>query len=64
MCFRSKHCESVVVIIKPEHKASVRVAEKAEFKDYTYKEFHERLVRVYRMTCDDWALPTWSVDES
>jgi ribosomal-protein-alanine N-acetyltransferase len=62
--FGQKHCESVVVIIEPEHKASVRGAEKAGFKDYTYKEFHERLVRVYRMTSDDWVLPAWSLNES
>jgi RimJ/RimL family protein N-acetyltransferase len=54
--FRKKHCESVIVIIEPEHTASVRVTEKVGFGDYALQEFHNRLVRVYRMTCEDWAL--------
>ena len=54
--FDKKHCESVVVIIEPEHTASVRVTEKAGFGDYTIHEFHDRPVRLYRMTCQDWAL--------
>ncbi len=54
--FDQKHCESVVVIIEPEHTASVRVTEKAGFRDYTVHEFHNRLVRLYRITCEDWAL--------
>ncbi|MFL1466742.1 GNAT family N-acetyltransferase [Marinobacter sp. DUT-3] len=54
--FDQKHCESVIVIIEPEHTASVKVTEKAGFGDYTLQEFHNRPVRVYRMTCEDWAL--------
>jgi len=54
--FDQKHCKSVVVIIEPEHTASVRVAEKVGFGDYTVQEFHKRLVRLYRMACEDWAL--------
>lgn len=54
--FDQKHCESVVVIIEPEHTASVRVTEKVGFGDYTIHEFHDRPVRLYRMTCQDWAL--------
>ena len=54
--FDQKHCESVVVIIEPEHTASVRVTEKVGFGDYTVDEFHNRSVRLYRMTCEDWAL--------
>ncbi|MBW4936174.1 GNAT family N-acetyltransferase [Marinobacter sp. F4206] len=53
--FDQKHCESVVVIIEPEHTDSVRVTEKAGFGDYTVQEFHNRLVRLYRMTREDWA---------
>lgn len=53
--FNKKHCESVVVIIEPEHAASVRVVEKSGFKDYAVHEFHHRPVRLYRMTRDDWA---------
>ncbi len=52
--FRQKGCESVVVIIQPEHRLSVRVTEKAGFVNYTVCEFHDRLVRLYRMTHADW----------
>lgn len=45
---------SVVVIIQPEHGASLRVAERAGFKAYDELEFHERAVRVYRMSREDW----------
>lgn len=55
--FDQKHCESVVVIIEPEHTASVRVTEKAGFGDYTVQEFHNRPVCLYRMTSEDWASP-------
>lgn len=41
--------ESVVVIIRPEHQASLRVAEKAGFSDYRLVEFHDRPVRLYRV---------------
>ena len=41
--------ESVVVIIQPEHLASLRVAEKAGFRRYEEIEFHGRPVRLYRM---------------
>lgn len=54
--FDKKYCESVVVIIEPEHTASVRVTEKVGFGDYTIDEFHDRPVRLYRMTRQDWAL--------
>lgn len=52
--FEQKHTESVVVIIEPEHLASVRVTEKSGFRDYTTQEFHGRPVRIYRMSFDDW----------
>ncbi|ASA54559.1 GNAT family N-acetyltransferase [Vibrio gazogenes] len=54
--FDLKRCESIVVIIEPEHTASVRVAEKAGFGDYTVQEFHNRLVRLYRLKFKNWAL--------
>lgn len=54
--FDQKHCESIVVIIEPEHTASVRVTEKAGFGDHTVHEFHHRPVRLYRMSNQDWAL--------
>lgn len=54
--FDQNHCESLIVIIEPEHKASVRVTEKAGFRSFTVREFHGRPVRLYRMTSEDWAL--------
>lgn len=54
--FDQKRCESVAVIIEPEHAASVRVTEKAGFGGYTVQKFHNRPVRLYRMTCEDWTL--------
>ena len=54
--FDQKQCESVVVIIEPEHAASIRVTEKAGLGSYKVQEFHNRLVRLYRMTSKDWAL--------
>jgi RimJ/RimL family protein N-acetyltransferase len=44
-----KSIRSVVVIIEPEHKASLRVCEKAGFSSYTNLEFHGKPVRLYRM---------------
>ena len=41
--------ESIVVIIEPEHFASLRVAEKAGFHRYEEIEFHGRPVRLYRL---------------
>lgn len=46
---------SVVVIIEPEHVASLRVAEKAGFASYKTLEFHGRPVRLYRLTLEQWA---------
>lgn len=45
---------SVVVIIEPENIASLRVTEKVGFNEYTNQQFHERPVRVYRMSRDEW----------
>lgn len=47
--FMQKSMRSVVAIIEPEHKASIRVSEKAGFSSYTNLEFHGRSVRLYRM---------------
>ena len=52
--FEQKHSGSVVVIIEPEHVASVRVTEKSGFRDYTTQEFHGRPVRIYRMYFEEW----------
>ena len=50
---------SVVVIIEPEHEASLRVARKAGFSHYRSVQFHGRPVRLYRMSHAQWrALPT------
>lgn len=53
--FEKKHCESIVVIIEPEHVASIRVTEKAGFRNYTIGTFHNRQVRLYRLTHQDWS---------
>ncbi len=56
--FGQRQFHSVVVIIEPEHIASLRVAEKAGFTDFDAIEFHSRPVRVYRLTVEQWnALP-------
>lgn len=52
--FEQKRCASVIVIIEPEHTASVRVTEKSGFGAYTVREFHGRQVRLYRMTDRVW----------
>jgi [ribosomal protein S5]-alanine N-acetyltransferase len=43
---------SVVVIIEPEHLASLKVAEKAGFSSFDVLEFHGRPVRLYRLTSE------------
>lgn len=52
--FDFENCTSVVVIIEPEHSASLNVIEKSGFRDYSLQEFHERKVRLYRLTYEDW----------
>jgi RimJ/RimL family protein N-acetyltransferase len=54
--FDQKLRDTVVVIIEPEHIASVKVTEKAGFANYTTQEFHGRSIRLYRMTHKDWML--------
>jgi [ribosomal protein S5]-alanine N-acetyltransferase len=46
--------DSVVVIIEPEHAASLQVAEKARFHKFQDLAVHEKQVRLYRLTRDDW----------
>jgi ribosomal-protein-alanine N-acetyltransferase len=53
--FEIRECESVVVIIEPEHVASLRVAEKAGFRSFQQVAFHGKPVRLYRMTRDRWS---------
>ena len=52
--FTQKRVSSVVVIIEPEHTASVRVAEKAGFSSFETIDFNDRLVRLYRLNQDQW----------
>ncbi|MBY4676249.1 GNAT family N-acetyltransferase [Marinobacterium arenosum] len=52
--FEMTSIESVVVIIEPEHTASLRVAGKAGFSEYADLEFHGRPVRLYRMNKQGW----------
>jgi len=56
MHLMKKNFESVVVIIEPEHGASIRVSEKAGFDHNTKLEFHGRTVCLYRMTYQDWSI--------
>ncbi|WP_227545953.1 GNAT family N-acetyltransferase [Marinobacter fonticola] len=52
--FGKKLFHSVVVIIEPDHVASLKVAEKAGFTNFDALEFHGRPVRVYRLTPEQW----------
>jgi ribosomal-protein-alanine N-acetyltransferase len=52
--FGKKSLHSVVVIIEPEHVASLKVAEKAGFSSFVVLEFHGRPVRLYRLTSEQW----------
>lgn len=52
--FGEKLFNSVVVIIEPEHLASLKVAEKAGFSSFDVLEFHGRPVRLYRLTSEQW----------
>ncbi|ALM54631.1 GNAT family N-acetyltransferase [Halomonas huangheensis] len=46
--------ESIITLIQPENPASWKVAEKIGFCDYTEMTFHERHVRCYRITREQW----------
>lgn len=59
--FETRQIESLVVIIEPEHVASLRVAEKSGFREFQQIVFHEKPVRLYRMTRDDWSGPNQHV---
>ena len=50
--FERRLCDSVVVIIEPEHAASLRVAEKIGFSGFDVIEFHGGPVRLYRLTAE------------
>jgi [ribosomal protein S5]-alanine N-acetyltransferase len=52
--FGTLACGSVVVIVEPEHVASLRVAERAGFHRFQEVAFHGNPVRLYRLTRDDW----------
>ena len=47
--------QSVVVIIEPEHIASLKVAKKIGFTDYSTHQFHGRIVQLYRLTKAQWS---------
>ncbi|GAB3372510.1 GNAT family N-acetyltransferase [Azotobacter armeniacus] len=53
--FSEKAFRSVVVIVEPEHGASMRVVEKAGFCSFQNVQFYGREVRLYRMTRDEWS---------
>lgn len=52
--FAERRCDSVVAIVEPTHKASLRVVEKAGFASFETLEFHKRPVRLYRMQRTEW----------
>ncbi|MDI5985348.1 GNAT family N-acetyltransferase [Halomonas sp. M4R5S39] len=52
--FGNRQFHSVVVIIEPEHVASLKVAEKAGFAKFDALEFHGRPVRLYRLAWEQW----------
>lgn len=52
--FGKRLFHSVVVIIEPEHVASLKVAEKAGITSFDALEFHGRPVRLYRLTSEQW----------
>ncbi|MDD3484807.1 hypothetical protein [Azovibrio restrictus] len=43
-----------MVIVEPEHMASLQVAEKAGFRRYQETRFHGKSVRLYRLTRAEW----------
>ena len=52
--FDRREVASVVVVIDPEHTASLKVAEKLGFQNFHETDFHGRPVRLYRMTHGQW----------
>ena len=53
--FEERKYDSVVVIVEPEHIASLRVAQKVGFRRFKEVVFNGKPVRLYRLTHDDWA---------
>ncbi len=53
--FRNKNIESVIVIINPEHVASLKVAKKIGFKDFDSCIFHEQKIHLYRLNHSQWS---------
>lgn len=53
--FRNKNVESVIVIINPEHAASLKVAKKAGFKEFETCIFHGQTVHIYRLNHSEWS---------
>ncbi|MGI9276285.1 MAG: GNAT family N-acetyltransferase [Endozoicomonas sp.] len=47
--FNQKQVDSIIVIIEPAHIASLRVAEKCGFNDFTATTYHDKSVRIYRL---------------
>ncbi len=54
--FGRRQLATVVVIIEPEHVASLRVAENAGFNEFSVIAFHGRPVRLYRLSCQEWSV--------
>ncbi|MCM2129782.1 GNAT family N-acetyltransferase [Larsenimonas rhizosphaerae] len=52
--FGRKQCASVVAIIAPDHVASQKVVGKVGFGSFELQPFHDRTVRVYRLTQRQW----------
>lgn len=52
--FGQKQLKSVVAIIAPDHKASIRVAEKVGFSSFACAHYGGWKVRVYRQHLDEW----------
>lgn len=52
--FGNRVFHSVIVLIEPEHVASMKVAEKAGFSKFDALEFPGRPVSLYRLTSEQW----------
>lgn len=61
--FTGPDIDSVVVIIEPDHPASMRVAEKAGFSPFECIDFHDRPVQLYRMSREQWRSAQPDCDE-
>ena len=47
--------ESIVAIIQADHSASLKVAEKSGFRESIETNFHERIVRIFRLNRFQWS---------